>query len=129
MKLIVAGSRDVCDQEFIEDILDGIHQNRTITSVICGCARGPDTIGRVWAESRGVPIELFPANWEKHGSAAGPIRNAQMAEVADGLVAFWDGKSSGTRDMIKKMEKLNREVRVIVMPSNVALPEINTLDI
>lgn len=126
MKLIVAGSRDIVDQIFIESVLDGIRIHRNIESVVCGMARGPDTIGKEWAIKHSIHVDYFPADWENHKQAAGPIRNSKMAEYADALIAFWDGKSSGTRDMIKKMEKLNKEVRVIVMPFQ--FPETNTLD-
>jgi hypothetical protein len=55
---------------------------------------------------------LFKADWDKHGKAAGPIRNQQMAQEADGLIAFWDGKSRGTKDMIQKALNYGLETHV-----------------
>jgi len=50
-------------------------------------------------------LHLFPADWKKYRNAAGPIRNAQMAEVADAVLCVWDGKSSGTKDMMNQARK------------------------
>jgi hypothetical protein len=46
---------------------------------------------------------MFPADWNKFGKSAGHVRNQAMADYADILLAFWDGKSTGTKSMIKKM--------------------------
>lgn len=129
MKLIVAGSRHIDDAEFIESILDGFKKDGKLDAIISGLARGPDTIGKEWAEKNGIPVIEFPAEWEKYKNAAGPIRNSKMLEVADALLAFWDGKSSGTKDMIKKTEKSGKSFRVIVMPNcEKFIPEIKPLD-
>lgn len=63
-------------------------------------------MGELWAKKHGIPVAPFPADWNKFGKRAGAIRNADMAMYADALVAVWDGKSRGTRDMIKKAEAL-----------------------
>lgn len=76
-----------------------------IATVISGVARGADLDGERWAYEYGVPVERYPADWDKYGRKAGPIRNQQMADVADALIALWDGKSRGTRDMIERMAK------------------------
>jgi hypothetical protein len=72
-----------------------------IIEVVSGAARGADIAGERWAEERDIPVKQFKADWDKHGKAAGPIRNAQMADYADCLVAVWDGQSKGTRSMIE----------------------------
>ena len=117
MKLIVAGSRNVDDVEFIESVLDGIHINTPITCVISGLARGPDTIGKEWAEKRGIPVSGFAPDWDKYGKVAGFIRNSQMANEGDAAVIFYDGQSSGSKNMAKTMVKLKKSVRVILMPT------------
>jgi hypothetical protein len=103
MKVIVAGSRDFKDSSLIFAVLDHLHSRHGFTAIVCGMAQGPDLIGKEWADSRGIEVMEFPANWKKYKNAAGPIRNSEMAEVADFLVAFWDGESTGTKDMISKM--------------------------
>ena len=62
---------------------------------------------------RGLNIELHPADWHRHGRAAGPIRNAEMAAEADALIAFWDGQSRGTANMIKIAKDKGLQVAVV----------------
>lgn len=128
MKLLIAGSRNIANVEFIESVLDGIRLNTKITHVISGMARGPDMIGKEWADKHSIPVLPYPADWPKYKGAAGFLRNSDMAKEATALIAFWDGKSSGTRDMIKKMEKLNKPTRVIVIPTFTKDSTVNTLD-
>ncbi|MDF1659966.1 MAG: SLOG family protein [Verrucomicrobiales bacterium] len=99
MAVIVAGGRDY---QFTDDDiakLDGI----PIREVVSGGASGADRCGEQWAESRGIPVKRFPADWKTHGRAAGPIRNRQMAEYADAVALFPGGR--GTASMAKEAEK------------------------
>lgn len=61
---------------------------------------------------RDIPVKRFPADWDRHGRAAGPIRNCQMAQYADALIAIWDGKSRGTKNMIDEMNKCGKPVLI-----------------
>ncbi len=108
VRVIIAGSRSYPAFDYINGGADGVHRavvasGLEIATVISGVARGADTAAILWAEGRGIPVERYPADWEKYGKKAGPIRNQQMADVADALIALWDGKSRGTRDMIERM--------------------------
>lgn len=67
------------------------------TVIINGGAEGTDALGEAWADQRGMPCEKYPADWKRYGRGAGPRRNEQMAEVAEALVALWDGESRGTK--------------------------------
>ena len=104
MKLIIAGSRDLnLTLAELDDILEELKvPTELVTEVVSGKARGIDTLGELWAECRPdpLPIKEFPADWDKHGRSAGYIRNAAMADYADQLMVFWDGKSNGTKHMI-----------------------------
>ncbi len=111
MKVIVAGSRGFDNYNFLAKKLDKILQDVNPT-IICGEARGADTLGKKYAELHSYKVMSFPADWSK-GKGAGYIRNEQMAENADALVAFWDGKSKGTEHMIKTMKSMNKPVRVV----------------
>ncbi len=67
---------------------------------ISGMCVGPDMLGERWAKENGVPIERFPADWERYRRRAGYVRNELMADNAEALLALWDGRSRGTRNMI-----------------------------
>lgn len=105
MKVIIAGSRDIIDYA-IHYVIKAIEQSKfDITEVVSGGARGIDWCGEKWAEANDVPIKRFPAQWNVYGKRAGFIRNVEMAEYADALIAIWDGESRGTRHMIHEAQK------------------------
>lgn len=84
-----------------------------VTEVVCGMARGADTFGMKWAYSNNIPVAKFPADWDAYGKKAGPIRNGEMADYAEALIAFiWDG-SRGTANMIKQMQNLGKPCYVV----------------
>ena len=112
-RVIVAGGRDFSDYEYLRSSLDFLLQNVTGPIVIVsGTARGADKLGEQYAAERGYAVLRFPADWDRFGKAAGYIRNEQMAKNADALVAFWDGKSKGTLNMIDVANKYGRLVRI-----------------
>lgn len=102
MKLLVCGGRDFTDAEGLGEWLRWFHMRRPITCLISGAAPGADTLAKKWAELNGIPVMLFPANWDFHRKAAGPIRNANMLLFGEpqGVVAFPGG--TGTADMVSK---------------------------
>jgi hypothetical protein len=106
MKTIIAGSRWIDNKEFVFSRLIISAGLWTITEVVCGCAKGVDTLGKEWAQSKQIPVKDFPADWSI-GRAAGPIRNGQMAEYAEALIAIKGPDSRGTEDMIIKSKKKN----------------------
>lgn len=81
--------------------------------IISGHASDADALGERYAQERGSQLETYPADRKAHGRAAGPILNAQMADVADALIAFWDGKSRGTKNMIDTATKRGLQVAVV----------------
>lgn len=108
MKTIIAGSRSVQNQSHL---LAAISRARLpISEVVSGGARGIDRLGEQWATTQGIPVRQFLPNWEKFGRAAGMIRNAEMARYADALIAIWDGKSRGTKQMIEQAKKYGLKV-------------------
>ena len=105
MKYIIAGGRDFNNHRVLEKVLKNFTD---IDTVISGCAQGADTLGAEWAATHHIAIQTFPAYWNVYGKTAGFIRNAEMGEYADALIAFWDGKSKGTAHMIKTMKRNNK---------------------
>lgn len=103
MKVIVAGSRTIKDLSTVSKAING--SGFKITELVSGTAKGVDQLGEVWATAMGIPIKRFPANWNVHGNAAGPLRNEEMAKYVGkdgGLVAIWANHSRGTEDMIRR---------------------------
>lgn len=111
MKVIVAGCRNFGDFDFV---LNAINEAPfTIEELVSGGATGVDYVGETLAREHGIEVTQFPADWQTHGKRAGPIRNRQMAQYADALIAIWDGKSAGTKNMIDEMKKLKKPVHVV----------------
>ena len=133
MKLIIAGSRSIKDLRAINQGIKHCIDNNFITSplsiqcIVSGTANGVDKLGETYARLNDIPVKQFPANWSDistdpvkvkynqygpYNALAGFNRNKQMAEFADAALIVWDGKSSGSKDMIECMYKLNKPVIV-----------------
>ena len=107
MRLIIAGSRNITvpPEALTWHVMVVERIAAQITSkVVCGMAPGIDTVGLAWARKNGLPVDEHPADWHKHGRAAGPLRNRQMAANADALLLVWDGKSKGSASMKREAE-------------------------
>ena len=120
MRVLICGSRNWTDGEAIFaalEALPGVHV------VIEGEAPGADSLARDAAYALGIPVLPFPADWEKYGRAAGPIRNQQMLEegTPDLVLAFPIGSSPGTWDMVRRAQAAGIEVRIL-LPEEEASP-------
>lgn len=113
-KVIIAGGRDYNDYHKISDTCDKILTYDQI-QIVSGKCSGVDYLGEKYAIENGYSIKEFPANWNKYKKAAGPIRNKEMAEYADILIAFYNGKSKGTKNMITLAKKNNLEIYIILV--------------
>lgn len=106
LKVIVAGSRTFNHPRLLDKVLNQYRLFQfNFSELIHGGARGADTLAMLWAEEKEIPVRCFPADWDKYGKKAGYIRNKQMAEYGEVLIAFWDGESKGTRMMIELAKK------------------------
>lgn len=108
MKVIIFGSRHMPFSMYplIQQAVDksGYH----VTEVVCGCARGADTFGAKWAYHNKIPVKRFPANWDRDGKKAGPLRNMEMGNYADAGIGFiWPG-SRGTEHMMNYLKHLKK---------------------
>lgn len=117
--IAIVGCRDFEDYErfraevtvFIDEVLC---RNFCDTLIISGgCRTGADDMAFNLCRKENIPFTEYPADWATHGKAAGPIRNRKMAEACDECIAFWDGVSRGTRNMIEQCAKLGKKVTVI----------------
>ena len=115
-KLIVAGGRDFNDYDYLSRVLFAmadVELADKAVSIVSGMARGADALGYRFAKEHDIVVYEFPADWNTHGKAAGFIRNKQMGDFADGLLAFWDGRSAGTKHMIEYMQGLGKPMQVV----------------
>lgn len=115
-KLVIAGGRDFNDYEEVNRQLIRLANGELAAyavSVVSGMARGADALGAAVARDLGVQLYEFPADWNQYGKRAGILRNEEMGRFADGLLAFWDGHSRGTKHMIEFMQGQGKPVRVI----------------
>ncbi len=117
---IIAGSRDATYEQTMA-VIESCPFKDAITAVISGKCKGADTNGEFWAVIRNVMVLNFPADWNKHGKAAGPIRNSEMAKEANAaiIVPRSDGTyGNGSLDMMKKMiTKLGADqAKVLIWP-------------
>lgn len=117
-KLIVAGSRSFTDYDLMYRVLIAMADVEfadVAVSIVSGMAKGADALAVRFAIEHNIKLYEFPANWYPNGSidrGAGYKRNAEMGNFADGLLAFWDGHSNGTKHMIDYMRKLNKPVHI-----------------
>lgn len=119
MHVIIAGCRDFNDYSLVEkEVMNYIGKFLHLVEIISGGASGVDALGERFANEHGLPLKVVPADWKKYGKSAGPLRNEQMARMAGTLIAFWDGKSRGTKNMIETAKKLGLKVKIVLINNN-----------
>jgi len=109
MKVAVIGSRSFDDYEKVKETLSKID----ITLLISGGAKGADLLGERYAKENNIETKIFYPDWEKHGKRAGFLRNTDIIENAELVVAFWDQSSKGTLDSINKTKEQNKKLIII----------------
>ncbi len=120
MRIIVAGGRDFDDEEkffnVMESELKEIRKHHDVIEIVSGHCSGADALGEKFAQKENLLLKTFPAQWNKFGRAAGPMRNAEMCRYAKQdsgmLIAFWDGRSRGTKNIIRKALGCNLKVTI-----------------
>jgi len=110
MKVAVIGSRTFENYTKLESVLD----QYDISEIISGGARGADSLAELYALNKNIPVKIFKADWSKYGKAAGFIRNKDIIDNCDIVIAFWDGKSKGTQHSINLAKKQGKTVEVII---------------
>lgn len=108
MRILVCGGRDFANMELVEKTLFDYAGMDTV--IIQGEARGADNYAKMWAYDHDIPVESYPANWDKYGKRAGFIRNAQMLKEGkpDLVIAFPGGV--GTQMMVTLAKSANVKV-------------------
>lgn len=108
-KLLIAGSRDFNDYQLLKKSI----KPENIECIISGCARGADTLAIKYAKEFNIPVEKYPADWNKYGRSAGYIRNKLMVSKATAVICFWDGQSKGTRHTINITKEAKKPLKVV----------------
>ena len=119
-RIIVAGGRGFIDYALLSAILKDVlkrFEGKDVVIVSGGC-RGADSLGERYAGEHGLQVVRFPAEWAVYGKAAGPIRNRKMVEYASEasgiLVAFWDGESRGTANIIRLAKQFGLQTKITI---------------
>lgn len=113
MKVAIVGSRNFSALSLVSDFVSALPEDFVIVS---GGAAGVDRTAENAAKKRGMKTEIYLADWNRLGKAAGMIRNTDIVKACDILIAFWDGKSRGTQDSIIKACKAKKHVYIIKLP-------------
>lgn len=130
LKIIIAGGRKFDDYELVKESLQPLldPNKYNIDEIVSGKASGADTLGEMFARENNITIKPFPANWQDmsepcvkkqnrnggdYNALAGIKRNEDMAKYANTCICFWDGKSTGTKNMISLAKKYKLNLKVI----------------
>ena len=110
MRVAIVGSRNYPRPEKVAEYVRNLPKD---TCVISGGAAGVDTWAENAAKFHHLDTLIFRARWDLHGRAAGMIRNQDIVDTAERLVAFWDGASRGTADSIARAHARGIPVEVV----------------
>ena len=114
MKLAVVGSRTFNNYDLLKMYLDKIHSREPITFIVSGGAKGADILSERWADENGIPKIIFIPDWDKYKKAAGFIRNKDIINESDKVIAFHDGISKGTLSSINIAKSQGKKVYTVL---------------
>lgn len=113
-RVCICGCRDFTDYDFLKEKCLFFLQNKMPDiTVLSGGAKGVDSLAKRFAKEYNLDLEIYPADWKKYGRSAGPKRNEQMVLNCDGVIAFWDYKSKGTKTTIQFSKKYNVDCKIV----------------
>jgi hypothetical protein len=117
-KVIIAGSRTINNYKIVECCINEVikQNNLIIDEIVCGEARGVDSLGKQYGINYKIPVKSFFAKWEKFGKSAGYIRNEEMAKYSTHLILIWNGLSKGSRNMFNIAEYYGLKIFEKIIP-------------
>ena len=113
LKVAIVGSRTFNNYGLMKEKFLHFTKGIEVIEIVSGGAKGADTLAERLAEELRITKHIILAKWKKYGRNAGPARNRQIAEYADVMIVFWDGKSRGAANAIKAMRKFKKPVKVV----------------
>jgi len=111
-KIAIIGSRDFKNKQLLDAKMRKLLERYSITHIVSGGAKGADTLGVQWANKQKIPTIVYNPDFKKHKRAY-HYRNRQIVREADIIVAFWNGRSTGTKYTINYAKTLEKEVVVV----------------
>lgn len=109
MKTAIIGSRGITDVDI------GAYIPDNTTEIVSGGAKGIDTLAKKYSEQHGIKLTEFLPDYKRFGRCAPLKRNLQIIEYADIILAFWDGKSRGTKFVIDKCKKTHKKCIIYII--------------
>lgn len=107
MKIAIIGSRNVIPEGIETYISDG-------DEIVSGGAQGVDRYAAEFAKENGCKLTEFLPQYERYGRGAPIVRNRQIVDYCDKVIAFWDGSSKGTLSVIQYAQKTGKPCEVIL---------------
>jgi hypothetical protein len=109
MKLAIVGSRSFDDYDLVKQKLKGLD----VTEIVSGGAKGADSLAEQYAKENNIPIKIFKPDWSRFGRSAGMVRNKDIVDYSEKVIAFWDGESKGTKNSIYLSKRQGKLLDVV----------------
>ncbi|MDY6915880.1 MAG: SLOG family protein [Candidatus Cloacimonadota bacterium] len=110
MKLAVIGSKKFNNFQLLTS---EIEKENNLTKIISGAAPGTDSLARRYAIQNNIPLLEFPPDYAKNGAEAKHVRDRQIVDHSEKVLAFWDGVCQGTKYTMNYARQQNVPVRVV----------------
>jgi len=110
-KIAIIGSRTFNDYELLVSTMESYKDY--ISVIVSGGAKGADSLGERWAKENNIETDIYYPDWDKYGKKAGFLRNKQIVENSDGVIAFWDGESKGTQHSFRLCDELEIPIKIV----------------
>lgn len=111
MRLAIIGSRSFSDYEVLKENVLKSFPN--VLLIVSGGAKGADKLGEKLADELGLKTEIYLPDWARYGKGAGLVRNELIIKNSEGVIAFWDGLSKGTKKSIEISRSLKKKIVVV----------------
>lgn len=115
MKLAIIGSRGFHDYEFLKSEVNKFleENNFDVKAIVSGGAKGADRMAEIYAKENKLVATVILPNWDLYGKKAGYLRNVEIIDEADAVIAFWDGKSAGTNHSINLAKEKKKLLKIV----------------
>lgn len=114
MNLGIIGSRNFNNYRLLYKTILSLLKLNDIKNIISGGAKGADSLGEKFADDNKINKIIFYPEWNKYGKKAGYLRNINIVENSDYIIAFWNGKSKGTEHSINLAKKYNKKIKIVI---------------